>query len=566
MFARAGDTIFTAPPNFRSWNTEYMQQVFFDGFDGTSLDQNIWTVELCRGRGYKENNEGEPDNIEVSNGTLKLFSKYNPGNIDKNCWDSSHFVSDYTSAEIWTQNYPYRYKYGSFEAKCFMPRGDHFYYAYWLWGPGGNGFPFDGFTSEVDISEGVEWNDGTHHKMKATFHLWPQDGGGEIELPEDVSKSYGTEYEGDWHIYKMIWNPYEIIFYIDSNEVWRRTRFHTNKDLEKNDVSMNEIETGITYNDRNWFPNDEMATVFQMHIQKGVLPWELPAAMEVDYVEVKQFFLTPEIDCPDFICSTQTITLDADPNAENVRWDLTPASLFETASGTGGSALIKAANGARGEGNITFSFEMQSGETYSIGKSFWLGKPTNEAIDISLPNHDIDDDKICIGKSTEIVAQHSMEFEAGVTNYNWEFNLWNRYIDSIYSSDPNVEGRAISLTLDEFAEMQEVVKVNAENVCGATDFATLTLNPVDCSEIYLTVSPNPATNGTTIAIEFTSGKEMDANEKWSLEIFDTKQSLVLKKTVNGGSSIIRTNNWSSGIYFIRTVYGETVFKAKLIVN
>jgi len=137
--ANAGDTIFTSPPNIRGWNTDYMYQVFLDDFDGTSLNTNVWWVEYCQSRGYKGNNEGEQNNIEVSNGTLKMTARYASGNIDNNCWDNSHFVSDYTTAEMssrWD-----KYKYGCFEARCFMPRGDHFYYAYWLWGAGETGTP-----------------------------------------------------------------------------------------------------------------------------------------------------------------------------------------------------------------------------------------------------------------------------------------------------------------------------------------------------------------------------------------------------------------------------------------
>lgn len=215
--ANAGDTIFNTPPNIRRWNTSYMQQKFSDEFNGSSLNQNVWYVELCtttdKDKNPLCNGEGEPNNIVVSNGTLKLTARYSPGNIDYNCWDGTHKVTDYTATQIWSRWSPNRYKYGSFEARCFMPTGNHLSYGYWLWGPGGDGYPQDGFTSEIDISEGCEWDDGSHHNMKSTFHLFQQDQEyTEISLPGDATHSYGTDYEGGWHIYKIIWNPYEVIF------------------------------------------------------------------------------------------------------------------------------------------------------------------------------------------------------------------------------------------------------------------------------------------------------------------------------------------------------------------
>lgn len=265
----AGDTIFTNLPNFRKLNSSYMQKVFLDEFTGSNLNTNIWYIEQCEGRGFDENLEGEPNNVKVSNGKLNLIVRYDPGNIDNNCYLNNHFTSNYTAAEIWSRWA--RFKYGYFEAKCFMPAGSHSYYAYWLNGPSADSeiYPKDGYTSEIDIAEGCEWEDGSHHEMKSTFHNFMQ-GGNEISLPTDATHGLGTYYENGWHTYKIIWNPYEVIFYIDNVEKWRRSRFYYgNQDLTQNDVGSNNIQINTTYHERSWFPNDYMATVLQMHIQKN---------------------------------------------------------------------------------------------------------------------------------------------------------------------------------------------------------------------------------------------------------------------------------------------------------
>jgi len=366
---KAGDTVFTAPPNTRFWNPKYMQEVFLDEFNGNHLNTDVWAIDLCKSRGYMGNNEGEPNNIKVSDGKLKLTVQYEPANVDSNCWENTNFVSDYTTAEITTQWD--RFKYGSFEAKCFFPRGDHFYYAYWLWGPGGDGYPTDGYTSEIDIAEGTEWGDGTNHEMKTSVHYWSQNSG-EVKLPKDWTYGYGTDFEGDWHVYKIIWNIYEMIYYVDDAEIWRRSKYYTDMDTTTNDVGMHQIVANTPYHNREYFPNDEMQTTFQMHIQKDVRLDDLPESMEVEYVKVKQFFLSPEIECPAVIYTVGNATLDVDSTATDILWQLSPANLFKNPGGSGKVAKIMAISGAHGKATLTYTFKMPSGEEFSATHDFLL--------------------------------------------------------------------------------------------------------------------------------------------------------------------------------------------------
>ncbi len=381
---KAGDTVFTTPPNTRAWNPAYMQQVFLDEFNGNHLNTDVWAIDLCKSRGYIGNNEGEPNNIKVSDGSLKLTVQYEPANIDSNCWENTNFVSDYTTAEITTQWD--RFKYGCFEAKCFMPRGDHFYYAYWLWGPGGDGYPSDGFTSEIDIAEGTEWGDGTNHEMKTTVHFWSQDSG-EVKLPKDWTYGYGTDFEGDWHVYKIIWNIYEMIYYVDDAEIWRRSKYYTDMDTTTNDVGMNQIMIDTPYHVRDYFPNDEMQTTFQMHIQKDVPLSDLPVSMEVEYVKVSQYFLSPEIDCPEVVYSSGIATLDVDSTATSISWELSPANLFTKTGGLGKSAQIVAVSDSHGEATLKYTFKMPSVEEFSVSHDFMLeiGTAVNPLFPIENP-------------------------------------------------------------------------------------------------------------------------------------------------------------------------------------
>jgi hypothetical protein len=66
------DTIFTSKPNLKAWNPDFTYEVFGDYFNGSSLDQSKWNIDLCKGRGglpghsILTSNQGGTDNIQVS--------------------------------------------------------------------------------------------------------------------------------------------------------------------------------------------------------------------------------------------------------------------------------------------------------------------------------------------------------------------------------------------------------------------------------------------------------------------------------------------------------------------
>ncbi|MDX9883159.1 MAG: family 16 glycosylhydrolase [Prolixibacteraceae bacterium] len=548
-----------------------MQQKFSDEFNGTSLNQNVWYVELCANS--LSNPEGEPDNIAVSNGTLKLTARYSPNNIDNNCWDGTHNVTNYTVACVWSRWYPYRFKYGNFEARCFMPAGNHFNYAYWLWGPGGDGYPQDGFTSEIDIAEGCEWEDGSHHNMKSTFHLFPQPGD-EISLPDDTSHGYGTSYEGSWRIYKILWSPYEVIFYIDNNEVWRRSRYYTGSDTEGNDVGMNQIVPNVLYKDRNWFPNDEMATMFQMLITDYINSSSLPATMEVDYVRVKQFFLAPEITCPDVICSTGsgTITLDVDQQATNITWQVSPSQLVTNSSGSGLTANLTAAPGASGEATITFSFQMPSGETFTAEKTFWVGIP---------PLPEVTSDNVypyvwttgygepAAKKYTILTEQDIVVYDGNLDTYGGliESFDWTWYLDDMglfYDEYDHGTGGKMYI----FHEPGLFrVRATSTNNCGSTSISNPIYIDVIQDEYWLSLSPNPSSGETTMELKSKKKDKPDKEVEWDLEVFDQVQSLKAKKDkIRSNTYKLNTSGWREGIYIIRAKVKNKILTEKLMVT
>ena len=94
----------------------------------------------------------------------------------------------------------------------------------------------------------------------------------------------------------------------------------------------------------------------------------------------------------------------------------------------------------------------------------------------------------------------------------------------------------------------------------------------------LTFSPNPTVGETTISIEQGSANEtslksassettFDENAEWDLEVYNSMQSLKLKKQKLKGSSVtINTQSWKEGVYMVRVKYKGEILTGKLVVK
>jgi len=364
LSARASDTVFQSVPDPRIRDTAYMFKVFEDPFDGESLNTSVWHVDECRGRGnIATNNEGNSDNIRVSEGTLKLIARYDPGNIDRNCWTGG-FTSDYTTAEIYSIHN--RYQYGSFEARCKMPAGKGLFFAYWLWGKGDkDGFPKDEWASEIDIAENI------FNRVIHAFHYWPPEG---PEVAINKGQKQIWRYPSGWHLYKVVWTPFQVELFVDGKKTWERFKYYNGRDTGRKGVRADQIRPRTVYGVNEWFPRHACGTVFQMQLNNDIAGHEaelLPAVMEIDYVKVKQFFKAPVIVCPDTMSAVSVALLDVDPRATDIAWSVRPEALFTgKTSGSGTAAVLRTNGNGLQTGTIVWTFRMPSGEQFSAKKVF----------------------------------------------------------------------------------------------------------------------------------------------------------------------------------------------------
>jgi hypothetical protein len=224
---------------------------------------------------------------------------------------------------------------------------------------------------------------------------------------------------------------------------------------------MNQIIADSLYQMRDYFPHHHMQTTFQMHIQNGVTPDEIPVSMEVEYVKVKQFFLAPEIECPDVIFTEGTAIIDVDTLATNISWQLSPANLFVKSSGIGKLANIIALPDDKREASIKYTFHMPSGEKFSATHSFVVEKWTANKPTIPNDNNDLKNIIIYPNPAKE-------EFTISVNSSYDIQTIWNV---EIYTSNgklmlkkDNLSGNDFKFNITEWTEGVYFVIVKNQDV------------------------------------------------------------------------------------------------------
>jgi beta-glucanase (GH16 family) len=153
-----------------------------DEFDGDALDEEHWSP--YRGRTTDDVGQHDPDNLSVSDGTLKLTSR---GNTSAGmAWDDGQ-------------------KYGRWEARVRAERGSGYGPVLLLW-PDSEDWPEDG---EIDI---MEIPKGDRAKAHFTMH-WGEDN------TQDGASTAGDFTQ--WHTFAVEWTPDHVIGYVDGAQVYR---------------------------------------------------------------------------------------------------------------------------------------------------------------------------------------------------------------------------------------------------------------------------------------------------------------------------------------------------------
>lgn len=320
--------------NPRLVNQNYMRTVLFDDFLETQLN-NQWRFETYkRSLGVLSN---DSRTHRVLSGNLELKMIYSPN------YSYEGYTGDYVGSEIITNS---AFRYGSFECRAKFAYQNGSWPAFWILG--GDDVPCiqGGKGNEIDIAE-LKCED-SNLTIDHVIHYYY------APLQCDGEQQYihysGMNFDNNFHLFKCIWTPDIVTYYIDG--------------VQTHQV----INSG-----QQWFPSRALEVRLSQQIIDPLGAVITPQTSYFDYVRVKQFFLSPEITVPSYICSTGIATLDVDPLATHISWQITPTNLVASPSGTGLTTNITLLPAASGIGTITYSFSMPSGETFTARKEIQVG-------------------------------------------------------------------------------------------------------------------------------------------------------------------------------------------------
>lgn len=199
-----------AAPAALSWSDD------FDGAAGSAPDSSRWTLET--GGGGNGNHElqyytNSTDNAALDGaGNLVITARKNT-DPNLNCWNGP---CQFTSARLNTAQ-TFTQKYGRFEARIKIPRGQGIWPAFWMLGDdlGSAGWPGSG---EIDIMENVGKEPATVH---GTIHGPGYSGAGGIGAAYNLPD--GKPFADDFHTFAVDWSPSGITWSVDGQNYQTRT-------------------------------------------------------------------------------------------------------------------------------------------------------------------------------------------------------------------------------------------------------------------------------------------------------------------------------------------------------
>jgi beta-glucanase (GH16 family) len=207
VFCGGSSEAWAQQPNYALvWSDE------FSAPNGSPPDSSKWIMET--GGGGWGNNELESytnraQNVHVQDGNLVISAK------KESYKGADGIMRQYTSARLKTLGL-FEQRYGRFEARIRIPRGQGIWPAFWMLGNNIGTVDWPG-CGEIDIMENIGKEP---DKMHGTIHGPGYSGseglGGTYTLPSG-------KFADNFHIFAVEWEPSAIRFYVDGNLYETRT-------------------------------------------------------------------------------------------------------------------------------------------------------------------------------------------------------------------------------------------------------------------------------------------------------------------------------------------------------
>ncbi len=286
--------------NFSNLKSQDLQLVWSDEFDGTSLDQSIWSFELGQFNDCLHYSTNLSTNTKVNSGKLQLIAL-----------KESYQGYDYTASVIKTKQ-TVNWRYGRIEASIKLPGSNGFVPAFWLL-PEDERFGWWPASGEIDIMEHptneITTIYGTIHSEAYNSFTGSGPRGGTIDI---------TDAETAFHLYAIEWTPDKIDFYVDNQKYFTFNNEHSGYQTWPFDqpfyIILNMAVGG------GWVGAPDENTIF-------------PAVMEIDYVRVYQKFEDFSFYGSDYVLPYSNSLSYSAPDIEGMTYDWSVPNTAQIISG-----------------------------------------------------------------------------------------------------------------------------------------------------------------------------------------------------------------------------------------
>jgi Zn-dependent metalloprotease len=267
---------------------------------------------------------------------------------------------------------------------------------------------------------------------------------------------------------------------------------------------------------------------------------------------------------PNVVCSSgSTFTANNPPAGSTIGWSV-PQNLLEVYSG-GSSAtpFIRAKDtNVEGFGTVTINFTSNGIMTPGPAKTVWVGKFEPNAMELYFSNSQGGQGVFCSNSYGNVFELPDPSTYSGY----YEYKLTNLAGTQVITQGYSYSGTG---TLSDSGRTPGfyLFWVRGINDCGASDWYSTEVEYVDCSQLYLSLSPNPSSGETTATILNQSGADVVIPSEWELEVYSTNQLLQARNgKIKDKSYKFNTTAWKEGVYVVRAKVGDKILTGKIVVK